>query len=869
MFHAALERPIDERHAFLSEQCKGQPDLFAEVKALLDNEADAGDLERLVDRSASDWLNGKQFVAGDRVGAYRIVAEIGRGGMGTVYCAERADDQYEQQVAIKVIGFCGADVPDLLRRFQDERQILAQLQHPNISRLLDGGSLPDGSPYLVMEYIDGEPIDRYCRNHQLSAPDILRLFTSVCGAVAYAHQNLVIHRDLKPANILVTKDGEVKLTDFGVAKLTPPVQQESAHTVLDARVLTPLYASPEQLNGDPVTTLTDLYSLGLVLYQLLTGRLPFDESAQGTYKHAQQVVESDPLSPSSYMDAPKKIDRWRDLDNIVLKTLQRFPAQRYASVSAMSEDIANYLSKRPVQARPRTWAYLLRRFVQRNRLTSALALTSLLAVVTLGSMAWYQAVLAASERDIAQDQLAQTRAVLALVEEIFTGLDPNVSQGQEVSVREMLDEAATRLAEESGADSAGDTGRAVLHRVLGGGYNQLGHIDSARQQMQAALSYHRSGRVTDDEERLRTLFEWSRTLNLSFEHDAALAVSQESLALARSLYGDNHPDTFGALYNVASNLHMQGELLPAREMFYQVYEGRRALWGESDGGTIQSLSSVGVIEHWLGNYDKALEAYGRCEQLSAQHLGEGHSRRLRCLEYQGLVLESMDRHAQAVTVLEEHIRVAGPILGEDFPNILRSQHSLADAYRGLGQLEKAEALFVDVLERRRKVLGANHIETLQTEMKLARVYRLSGDYQSAAPLIEHALDEHIRQQGFSHAGTLIAAQEQADLFVALGQLQLAEPLLQEILQDREEALGADHPELRSTLIALARVDLSRSQYSDAIAHLERALLLSNANDELGAATKLEVLELLVKTSASLGDAAAQSNYEALLAEYRS
>ena len=297
---------------------------------------------------------------GDRFGPYRILHALGRGGMGAVYLAERDDDQFRMTVAIKLMR-SNLVTHETLERFKTERQILASLDHPNIARLLDGGAAPNGTPFVVIEYIDGEPITDYCRRHELSIRDRIRLFRKVCSAVQYSHQNLIVHRDLKPGNILVTKDGEPKLLDFGIAKLLDPAA--SSQTQTNARLMTPDYASPEQVRGEPVTTATDIYALGVLLYELLTGTASLQSrQTTDTYAIEQAICTEEPTRPST-----TRRELRGDLENILLMALRKEPARRYASAEQFSEDLRRYLEGYPIVARQDTWSYRTSKFVRRNK----------------------------------------------------------------------------------------------------------------------------------------------------------------------------------------------------------------------------------------------------------------------------------------------------------------------------------------------------------------------------------------------------------------------------------------------------------------------------------------------------------------------
>lgn len=385
LFEAALEHNVGERTAWLQAECRDDEQLRGEVQRLLI--ADSLDCE-IIEQSAVALLapgNGNASAAaleGQRIGTYKILRQISSGGMGSVYLAERADEAFRRRVALKII-HPGPMNGELIRRFHQERHILATLDHPNIARLLDGGETDGGIPYLVMEFIEGQPLDKYCDRNKLTISERLVLFRTVCAAVSYAHRNLIVHRDLKPRNIFVTADGTVKLLDFEIAKLLGPVAGDTAYlTRSDLHLMTLEYASPEQVLGQPITTASDVYSLGVILYQLLTGCSPYQSQTRLLHEVARQICEDIPLRPSTTVAAmdpaqhagivkqekPARLKKRLsgDIDNIVLTALRKEPQRRYGSVDAFSEDLRRHLSGLPVQARKDTFPYRTGKFVSRH-----------------------------------------------------------------------------------------------------------------------------------------------------------------------------------------------------------------------------------------------------------------------------------------------------------------------------------------------------------------------------------------------------------------------------------------------------------------------------------------------------------------------
>jgi len=383
----ALEMPAEERAGFLRQACGSDQALFAEVESLLAHHNQADSL--LENSPTARWLSFEPSAfAGKKIGAYRVIRELGEGGMAVVYLGERDDQQFRRRVAIKMLR-PGVYTAEIVQRFRNERQTLAALDHPNIVKLLDGGSTEDGLPYLVMDYVEGVPIDEFCRSNQLSVRSRLLLFLNVCAAVRYAHRNLVIHRDLKPGNILITKDGVPRLLDFGIAKLlNPEFLQTPLVTQTEWRPMTLEYASPEQVRGQPVTEASDIYSLGVLLYELLAGRRPCRTEGQSRLEIERMICEKEPERPSGSVAPELRRALEGDLDTIVLKALRKEPKQRYVSVEELSDDIQHHLSGMPVLARNPTLTYRSGRFLRRHRESFA---TALVALVLLGAIGAWEA----------------------------------------------------------------------------------------------------------------------------------------------------------------------------------------------------------------------------------------------------------------------------------------------------------------------------------------------------------------------------------------------------------------------------------------------------------------------------------------------
>jgi len=471
LFYVALDLPRVEQAALLDRECAGDAALRTDLQSLLDAHHQPGPfLDQPATASALGAdAPGTQWI-GRRIGPYELVELIGAGGMGEVYKAVRADEQFRQQVAIKLVRG-GYDTQQVLARFKGERQILATLVHPNIARLLDGGATEGGLPYLVMELIEGERIDQYCERLRLSVRSRVSLFRDVCAAVSYAHQQLVIHCDLKPGNILVTADGTVKLLDFGVAKLLSlaPRMEGEERTVTLMRALTPEFASPEQVRGEATSTASDVYSLGVVLYRLLTGRSPYRSTGTLPHEIIRDVCDTEPDRPS--VAKQTSVELRGDLDNITLKALRKEPARRYASVEQFSEDLRRYLEGLPILARGDQFAYRAGKFILRNKIAVAAGVLLFLSLLGGLTATLWQARIARAETARAERHFASVRKLANSF--MFELHDAIAELPGSTAARQLLVRNALQYLDELSSESAGD---ARLHEELATAYVKIGDI---------------------------------------------------------------------------------------------------------------------------------------------------------------------------------------------------------------------------------------------------------------------------------------------------------------------------------------------------------------------------------------------------------
>jgi serine/threonine-protein kinase len=837
LFHAALERPGDERTAFVERSCGGDAELRAEVESLLAaspaaDERIGGAVAEALELALDGGLEGQEL------GPYRLTRKIGEGGLATVYLAERADRQYRMQVAVKVVKH-GMATADILRRLRQERQILASLQHPNIAQLLDGGTTGEGRPYFVMEYIDGEPVDVHCDRRRLTVRERLGLFRTVCSAVHHAHQNLVIHRDIKPSNVLVSADGVPKLLDFGIAKLLRPedAQETVARTVTGLRLLTPEYASPEQVRGEPLTTATDQYSLGVLLYRLLTGRPPYRLESGRPQEVERVICGEDPPRPSTVVRGGRSGARRLagDLDNIVLTALRKEPGRRYASVQQLSEDLARHLDSRPVTARRDTFAYRTGKFVRRHRV-SVVAAAALLAVLLGGIVATTRATLTANaQRQRAERHLAESRQVTRFLIELFEISDPGEAQGNQVTAREILDEGAARIAFEL-ADQP--LLRAELMSTMGRVYQNLGLLAKARELLEEALDERRRnlgeadpqvavslGEVADvvsdegDDAAARELLEQALSVQrrqLGEEHadvattldllagvvrhqgevERAEELYREALAMRRKLLGEDHPDTLDTLDGLAVTLFRKHDLDGAEAHFRQVLELRRQSLGEFHPKVAQTRNNLAVLLNARGDFADAEAEIREVLALRLQIYGERHPAVAMSYNNLAAILQAQQRFEEAEAGLRRALETYRGLLGDEHPRVIRAMSNLAVCLRDLGRTREAEELLLEALDLRRKVLGEDHPDVARNLFQLAT---LRVDQQRPAEA-ERLLEEALRIQRevlpsgdyqLSYPLVLLA-----ELLVDRGDCPAALPLLHEAAEIRRQ-LPAEHPDRKA------------------------------------------------------------------------
>lgn len=779
----ALRLPPANRPDFVRTACTHDDALLKEVEAQLQLESDRA----WWDDSGNAFARGAEEAdgttpAGSIIGKYRVVSTLGAGGMGEVLLAERADGSFTQRVAIKMVRRSVMS-PQLQGRLRLERQILAALDHPNIAKLLDGGKTGDATQYIVMEYVVGEPIDTYCDRHKLTVRERLALFRTVCAAVHYAHQNLIVHRDLKPTNILVTADGTPKLLDFGIAKLLDERQAQGtmAVTHADVRLMTPDHASPEQVRGELITTASDIYILGVLLYGLLTGRKPY--ALTGQLHQIERVICDEPPLPLAYgltgrtsaADAEllQRIAQCRsttpgqlrrelrgDLSSIVMTALRKEPERRYASAEQFAADIGRLLEDRPVTARRDTWAYRTRKFVTRYKYAAAASFAALMALIVFTASTIHQNRLIARER-------VRAEQVSTFLVDLFQRADPSHSRGDEITVREVLDIGSRRI--DQSLSTQPDV-RATLMETMGTVYGSLGLYDDSIQLLQDSLTAKQALYGVRHLEVADAMQHLGQAYVQRNDYQRAEPLLLQSMAITRDLAPDDNLRIASGLHALANLRRMQERFDEADQLFRQALE----LLPANDAKVVPLLMKVlndhALLLDYRGDHLTAEKTYRRAIQLGEQSLGSDHT---------------------------------------NPADLADLTHNLADSLAKQGHLEAAAPLFRKSLAQYRKVLGPEHPFTVMALANYGRFLQQRGDLQAAEIALREALQLDEKVRGAEHVFTGYDHGLIGFLLLEQKRPQEAAAEFRRALSIYERTLEADHLYIGSARLGLGRalVDL--------------------------------------------------------------
>jgi len=820
----ALDLPPGDRSLWLRQLESQSPEIAADVSQLLAAETTEGFGSFLNVTSAAESAGIAPFPQrGESIGNYRVLEEIGRGGMAVVYLAERADGLFQQRVALKLLRF-GA-VANLGRHhFDQERQILASLNHPGIARLIDGGVTPTGVPYLTMEYVRGVTLDRHCDNHRLSLEQRLRLFLQVTEAVHYAHRHLIVHRDLKPSNIVVDAEGTVKLLDFGIAKLlSPDALPNAAPATRDiGTLMTPEYASPEQARGEPVTTATDVYQLGLLLYELLTGHAPFDLKGRSPVDTLRMVCEVEPPAPSAAVGSvaseslatiaaerattPHRLSQSlrRDLDAIVLMTLRKEPERRYSSVAALRDDILRHLQGRPVSAYKGIWMYRIGKFVRRHAVSVAISAISACALVAV--VFWYTVQLAherdnaAMEATRAHQEAAFARQISDFLTSVFRGSNSRVAQS-DTTARELLDRGAARIETELAAQPALQ-GR--LLTVIGDAYAQYDLNDKAQPLLERALLQNTRSFGADSNEVADTKLGLARIARNRGEMEKAQQLLQEVLVVRERTHGPRHITNADALHELAYIYYRLGDAKQAVQSSERAIDIFNDSLPENDERILSAMNTHALALSNAGEYKRAIAAFEDLVPRMERTLGPNSARLASALSNLANMKLELDDFDGVEALMLRTMAIEERLYGPHHNNLTISRLNLALLYYEMGRFRDAIPVLDTIISYQRRNPGPRHEFEAAAQNQLGHLLHTRGDLKEAMAPQRAAVDIFRETVGTSHWRYGQALREYGELQMELGELRPAEARLSEAL-----AIARNDPEVEQVHIAAALVSLGQ------------------------------------------------------------
>ena len=812
-----------ERDSHLAALEVADAELAREARSLLAAEARDAQFLRTPAGGAADRR-------GELVGPWELLSPLGEGGMGEVFLARRADASFDKLVAVK---FVHAELlsPLLRERFLAERQALAALEHPGIARLLDGGESAGGEPYLVLEYVEGRSLLDFATERNLSRRERLSLFLQILAAVAHAHSHLIVHRDIKPSNILVTERGEAKLLDFGVAKILTPVDGPEGATRTSLRALTPEYASPEQVLGGATTTATDVYSLGVVLFELLTGRRPYRVPTGAPEEWAEAAL---------HQEVARAPELRGDLDAILGKALRKSPQERYATVDAFADDLRHHLDGRPVAARRGSLAYRATKFIGRHR--GALVATAL-AVALLVTTIAVAAVRMRAERDRAAAEAETARSVAEFLASLFQNADPARTRGARLTAREILEQGAKRIERDLAAQPMV---QAKLLSVLGAVHRDLGLLEAARPLLEKSLALRAGGGAAGDLARAESLYELGVLERTEGDLESAQRRLESALTLREQHLPPDHPDLARAFSALGSIFRMTGDLQRARPLTERAlatvrrsesvrassetgrwlnllglihqdageYELARASFAESleiiersDGADSPlvaiPLDNLGQVLRQLGRPLEALPHHQRARDLVERTWGVEHMQFGTALNSLGTTLVALERQGEALALYERAAGVYAAALGADHPAVAWPLRNAAEALLTLGRPEEALPLFERALAIRQAAYGATHPDTAQSLTDLGLGHAALGRLELAERWLREGLTQSRAALEPANLGLAEAQIFLADLLVRLQQNEEARALYAEALPILRAAYAAGDPRIAAVERQLA------------------------------------------------------------------
>jgi len=861
LFHEVADLPGPAQRAFLEAECRDDPALMAEVLGLLEEDA-RGDslLDRDVAHVAGQVLEQgiPPALLDQDFGPYRMKQVLGEGGMGVVYLAERED--LGSVAAIKILRDAWLS-PDRRERFASEQRTLAQLNHPAIARLYDASTLPDGTPWFVMEYVEGVPLTQFCEEHASAIPERLRLFRAVCEAVEHAHRHLIVHRDLKPSNILVKPDGSVKLLDFGIAKQLDSLEGPVDRTRTGLRLMTPAYAAPEQILGEPVGIHTDIYTLGVVLYELLTGRLPFDLANRTPSEAEAVVVEQRPERPSAAAKE-KSVSRraWADLDVLCLTAMHIEPQRRYRTVEALIRDIDHYLAGEPLEARPDTFGYRLGKYVRRNWRPVSAATASFIVVV--GLVVFYTVRLATA-RNAAVAEAARTQRIQHFMLNLFQGGEEAVGPADSLRVVTLVDRG---VRDAQGLDGEPAV-QAELYETLGSIYQKLGKLDRADSLLRTALAQRRALFGSDHAETAKSLVALGSLRVAQAEYKEAEGLIREGLEMSKRQLRPGHPAIASATVALGQALEESGQYQEGIKVLEQAVRLRSAAGGTPTAELAASMRELANTHFYAGHLAVADSLDRLVLALTRKLNGERHPLVAEDLINLGAVQQEWGHYKEAEQYYRQALDITQAFYG---PNHYKTAAGLTVLGRALrfepqGN-DEAARLFEQALVIRERVFGKVHPQVASTLNEMGGVALARNRFAEAEVLARRVLAIYRTVYGGKHAFTGVGVSNLASVYVAQQQYARAELLYREAIEIFTESQGAEHLNTGIARIKLGRTLLRQRRYAEAVRETLAGYEILAKRTDRGVSWLVDARKDLVVAYDSLGQPEQAAKFRAELAD---
>lgn len=832
----AMRLQGEKRSTYLDNACAGDPDLLEEVTSLLEQEEQDWLQDPIVNVQSSFVFSDDRALSDQTIGPYRVIKMIGSGGMGNVYLAVRDDDQFERFVALKVIRK-GLVSDDVLKRFYSERQILASLNHPNIARLFDGGTTEDGIPWFAMEHVEGAPITDYCKRYNLTVDEKIQLFLKVCSAVQYAHQNLVIHRDLKPANILITPQGIPKLLDFGIAKLTD-LEQRTGQTQIQDRIMTPEYASPEQVRDESISTVSDVYSLGVLLYELLAGTLPYEFEKRTPAGIEMTITRKIPKRPSSVSG---NIKLKGDLDSIILKAMRKEPSERYTSVEQLANDLHRHKKALPVLARKDTFTYHARKFLSRNKWSVAVSTAIALLVIAFAVVTFLQSKEIEARAVEAEQQRERAEQVSNFLTDLFESADPSEAGNESITAVELLHRGADRVENE-----LDDQPRlqAELYLVISDVYESLGLFDEGLALAQKAYDLQTDLYGMQHAEIARSLNAMGWLYRQKNEYPKADSLLTAALAMRRDLFGDLHPDVARTMNDLAVLKQSRGDYEATDTLLSAALDIRRELLGDTHESVGVTLSNYAALKWRMGEIDTAEKLLREVLTILRSNLGEEHLRVATAMTNLAAVLVYQDKPDEAEPLYRRALEIRVQLVGNDHPDVAASLSHLGNLLRIKGAYEEAETHLRKALELRTQIFGAKHNLVGDSERVLGYLYEKMGEIPKAVEYYSRSIATFRDLFPDGHAFTARVLQSLGELYLKNSDPGKAKQPLQEALDIQKQVYGEKNNRTAVTMIRLGLCLKELGKTNEARPLLNTGLRILNNTDDLFPNLKSEAEQAL-------------------------